>query len=131
MILSFIPENSDHLRKKTKETAENLKALKMCIKVSPKWSSFGPKLQPSLVDFACSPGVKIILIYIFFYLLFTFTFFYFSDYLQRLGENIMPRYYAVAAGESNVHVKNIYMVEIESLDCLLPFKSVSVGGSYR
>ena len=51
--------------------------------------------------------------------------------MQQEGENVFPRYYAVAAGESSVEIKNIYMVEIETLQCQLPFVSQKVGGTWR
>ena len=43
----------------------------------------------------------------------------------------MPRYFAVGAGESQVEVKNIYMVEIETLECQQPFKAERTGGTIR
>ena len=43
----------------------------------------------------------------------------------------MPRYFALGAGESEVKVKNIYMVEIETLECQLPFISERIGGTFR
>ena len=43
----------------------------------------------------------------------------------------MPKYYSIAAGESNVFVKSIYMVEIETLECQLPFVTEFVGGQPR
>ncbi len=36
------------------------------------------------------------------------------DYVQKADENVFPRYYAVAAGESKVEVKSLYMA---TLDC--------------
>jgi len=56
---------------------------------------------------------------------------YFLDYVEGKGENIMPRYFALGAGESAVKVKNIYMVEIETLECQLPFISKRIGGTFR
>lgn len=43
----------------------------------------------------------------------------------------MPRYYALAAGESEVKVKSIYMTEIETLECQIPFVSQRIGGTFR
>ena len=43
----------------------------------------------------------------------------------------MPRYFAVGAGESEVEVKNIYMVALETLDCQKPFIAVKNGGTIR
>ena len=43
----------------------------------------------------------------------------------------MPRYFALGAGESEVKVKNIYMVEIETLKCQSPFVSQRIGGTFQ
>ena len=51
--------------------------------------------------------------------------------LERDGDNFMPKYWAIGAGESEVYIKNIYLVEIESLECQLPFYSMKIGGTYR
>ena len=51
--------------------------------------------------------------------------------LERDGENFMPKYWAIGAGESEVYIKNIYLVEIESLECQPPFFSQRIGGTYR
>ena len=47
------------------------------------------------------------------------------DYVQKADENVFPRYYAVAAGESKVEVKSLYMVELATLDCQADVENVS------
>ena len=45
--------------------------------------------------------------------------------------HIIPRYYSVGSGEKPVQIKGLYMVELENLMCQLPYKTVSVGGTFR
>ena len=51
--------------------------------------------------------------------------------LEREGEQLMPKYWAVAAGESDVYIKNALMVTVESLECHAPYSTQKIGGTFR
>ena len=42
----------------------------------------------------------------------------------------MPRYYSIGAGESHVHIKGLFVVEVENLECRDPFVKKTAGGSF-
>ena len=40
---------------------------------------------------------------------------------SEFGQEIMPKYYTIASGESPVYLKSMFMTEIEALECRDPY----------
>ena len=52
--------------------------------------------------------------------------------VQKAGApHIIPRYYAIGAGESLVKIQDNFLTEIEALQCQLPYQAEEFGGTYR
>ena len=44
---------------------------------------------------------------------------------------VFPRYYSIGAAEKEIRIKSMYLVELDTLQCQLPYTTVSIGGSFR
>ena len=47
------------------------------------------------------------------------------------GEFLIPRYYAMGSGESSIRIEGIFMTELETLQCQLPYYAEEIGGTFR
>ena len=47
------------------------------------------------------------------------------------GELLIPRYYAMGAGESDVTIDGMFMTELDTLQCQLPYYAEEIGGTFR
>lgn len=44
---------------------------------------------------------------------------------------MIPRYYAIGGGESDIEIEGMFMTELETLQCQAPYKKEEIGGTFR